>query len=52
MRRQRENIFLRALETAGEQPFAKITKASIIAGRRRRVSRPFQARALDTTNSK
>ena len=43
-RRQRENIFLHVLETAGTQPFAKITKATVIAGRERRASTPSQAR--------
>ena len=37
-RRQRENIFKQVLETAGHQPFAKITTATIIAGRDRRAS--------------
>ncbi|MGB6534923.1 MAG: tyrosine-type recombinase/integrase [Xanthobacteraceae bacterium] len=43
-RRQRENIFLHVLETAGEHPFSKITKATVIAGRERRASTPSQAR--------
>ena len=43
-RRQRENIFLHVLETAGNQPLAKITPASIIAGRERRAATPAQAR--------
>jgi integrase len=43
-RRQRENIFLHVLETAGEQPFAKITTATIMAGRDRRADTPAQAR--------
>ena len=48
-RRQRENIILHVLETAGMQPFTKITKATIIAGRERRASTPSQARHfLDT----
>jgi integrase len=49
-RRQRENIFRHVLETAGRQPIAKITEASIVAGRdRRAVKTPFQARHfLDT----
>src|SRR5580693_8124237 len=34
-RRQRENIFTHVLETAGKQPFAKITTAVIMAGRDR-----------------
>jgi integrase len=43
-RRQRENIFAHALETAGKQPFAKITTAVIMAGRDRRANTPIQAR--------
>jgi integrase len=43
-RRQRENIFLHVLETAGTQPFAQITTATILAGRERRVKTPSQAR--------
>jgi integrase len=40
-RRQRENIFVHVLESAGEQPFAKIANATIVAGRERT---PDQAR--------
>jgi integrase len=48
-RRQRENIFTHVLETAGQQPFARITTAVIMAGRDRRANTPFQARHfLDT----
>jgi integrase len=49
-RRQRENIFEQVLEAAGRQPFAKITTASIMAGRDRRAkTTPAQARKfLDT----
>jgi hypothetical protein len=43
-RRQRENIFLHVIETAGSQPIAKITTATIVAGRERRVATPAQAR--------
>jgi site-specific recombinase XerD len=43
-RRQRENIFLQVLETAGDQPYSKITQGTIIAGRDRRASTPAQAR--------
>jgi integrase len=43
-RRQRENIFAQILETAGKQPFAKITTAVIMAGRDRRANTPVQAR--------
>jgi integrase len=49
-RRQRENIFEHVVEAAGRQPFAKITTASIMAGRDRRAkTTPAQARKfLDT----
>jgi integrase len=43
-RRQRENIFKHVLESAGQQPFARITSASILAGRDRRSATPAQAR--------
>jgi integrase len=43
-RRQRENIFKHVLDTAGEQPFVKITEQTIVAGRERRASTPAQAR--------
>jgi integrase len=43
-RRQRENIFKHVLESAGGQPFAKITTATIMAGRDRRASTPAQSR--------
>jgi integrase len=43
-RRQRENIFEHVLETAGKQPFAKITTATIMIGRDRRADTPAQAR--------
>ena len=43
-RRQRENIFGHVLETAGAQPFAKITTAVLMAGRDRRANTPSQAR--------
>jgi len=43
-RRQRENIFLHVIETAGSQPIAKITVATIVAGRERRAATPAQAR--------
>ncbi len=49
-RRQRENIFRGVLRTAADQPFAKITQATIVAGRERRASTPAQARNfLDAT---
>ncbi len=48
-RRQRENIFRHVIETAGTQPFVKITKETTEAGRDRRVQTPAQARHfLDT----
>jgi integrase len=43
-RRQRENIFVQVLASAGEQPFSKITTATIAAGRDRRANTPDQAR--------
>lgn len=43
-RRQRENIFKQVIASAGHQPFAKITEATIVAGRERRRDTPFQAR--------
>jgi integrase len=42
--RQRENIFLHVIETAGKQPFVKITTATIMASRDRRANTPNQAR--------
>jgi integrase len=48
-RRQRENIFRHVLETAGKEPFAKVTSVTIMAGRDRRAATPSQARHfLDT----
>src|SRR5262245_18753815 len=43
-RRQRENIFMHVLASAGQQPFAKITTETIVAGRERRAQTPDQAR--------
>jgi integrase len=44
-RRQRENIFKHILDSAGHQPFSKITTGTIKAGRdRRAVTTPSQAR--------
>ena len=43
-RRQRENIFVHVLASAGQQPFAKITADAIVAGRERRAQTPDQAR--------
>lgn len=48
-RRQRENILKQVIGSAGPQPYAKITEATIAAGRDRRAQTPFQARHfLDT----
>ena len=41
-RQRRENILLTMLDSAGHQPFTRITKAAIVAGRERRT--PFQAK--------
>jgi integrase len=46
-RRQRKNIFKHVLKTAGDQPLARITKASIVAGRDRRTG--HQARHFVAT---
>lgn len=43
-RRQRDNIFIGVLETAGDQPYVKIKQATIVAGRERRANTPAQAR--------
>jgi integrase len=43
-RKQRENIFLHVMETAGAKPYAGITAETIIAGRERRAKTPDQAR--------
>jgi integrase len=43
-RQQREAIIGHVLETAGREPFAKITRATIVAGRDRRHATPAQAR--------
>lgn len=43
-RRQRENIFKRVIETAGEKPFVNITTAIIAASCERRSKTPAQAR--------
>ncbi len=48
-KKQRENILRQILESAGDQAFAKISMATITAGRDRRAGTPFQARHfLDT----
>lgn len=43
-RRQRQNIFVHVIESAGRQPFANIGTAALVAGRERRASTPAQAR--------
>lgn len=42
-RRARENIFKRVVETAGDEPFADVTRADIVSGRDRRRETPFAA---------
>jgi integrase len=43
-RKQREAIIAQMIRTAGDQPYAKITRATIVAGRDRRSATPAQAR--------
>ncbi|MFZ5693296.1 MAG: tyrosine-type recombinase/integrase [Pseudomonadota bacterium] len=43
-RRQREHILRQIIETAGREPFTRITEKTIVAGRERRAGTPFQAR--------
>jgi integrase len=43
-RRQRDNIFKQVIETAGDEPYARITTATIVAGKERRAATPAQAR--------
>lgn len=43
-RRQRENIMVHVLETAGTKHYVKITQADIISGRERRGDTPAQSR--------
>jgi integrase len=43
-RRQRDNIFKQVIETAGHEPYGRITQATIIAGKERRANTPAQAR--------
>lgn len=48
-RRQRENILLGVLKSAGDKPYARIGEAAILAGLERRAGTPSQARHfLDT----
>jgi hypothetical protein len=42
-RRQRDNIFLHIIESAGDEPYAKITRKTISAGMDRRKTTPFAA---------
>lgn len=42
-RRQRENIFVNVIKTAGEVPFAHVGRREIVEGRERRKSTPFAA---------
>lgn len=43
-RKQRDAIYVGVLETAGNEHYAKITRATILAGRERRADTPAQAR--------
>ena len=43
-RRQRDNIFVHVLKTAGSKPFRKITRKTIVQGRERRAATPDAAR--------
>jgi len=43
-RKRRDNIFASTMETAGIEPYAKITRGIIEAGRERRIKTPPQAR--------
>ena len=43
-RKQRENIFLHVVQTAGRTAYTTITQATIAAGRERRAATPSQAR--------
>jgi len=43
-RKQRDNIFLHVIETAGTKPFNHVSTATILAGRDRRATTPAQAR--------
>lgn len=42
-KKQRENIFLHVIKSAGEEPFTKITRKTIAAARDRRKDTPFAA---------
>jgi hypothetical protein len=43
-RRRRDNIFRQVIETAGHEPYVRITQATILAGKERRAHTPHQAR--------
>jgi site-specific recombinase XerD len=43
-RKQRENIYKQVIASSGLEPYARITKETIIAGRDRRAATPHQAR--------
>jgi site-specific recombinase XerD len=43
-RRSRENIFAHVIETAGNEPYARITQTTILAGKDRRAETPHAAR--------
>ena len=43
-RRQRDNIFLGVLKSAGAEPFAKVSRSTMVFGRDRRAATPAQAR--------
>jgi integrase len=43
-RRQRDNIFLGVLRSAGAEPFTKVSRSIIVSGRDRRAATPAQAR--------
>ena len=43
-RKQRDNIFVGVIETAGQEPYVRITAATIEAGKERRSHTPAQAR--------
>ncbi len=43
-KRQRDNIFVGVLKSAGSESYAKISRADIVAGRDRRAATPAQAR--------
>lgn len=48
-RRQRENIMLHVLKTAGREPLSRINKKAILAGRDRRATTPSQAKNFLST---